>query len=168
MALMLHWMDNDLDLLERWGNMFRTEPSTQGRNHAPPGDMIAFIEAAIQLRVDRMAPYMDHADIRRIGYVPHSQWAALEHDTLQLMARGVPPQAAEAAAAALRRNALLDTLTSHDPQLRRKLFAAWASEPLLQAGAPLSAPVRDYLESSFAFVQQNNGKNDEPLDPHVT
>ncbi len=164
MALMLHWMDGDLDLLERWGNMFRAEPSAQGRNHAPPGDMIAFIEAAIQLRVERMAPYMDHADIRRIGYVPHAQWDALEHDTLQLIARNVPPHDAEAMAAALRRDALLDTLTHRDPQLRRKLFAAWANEPLLRAGAPLSAPVRDYLESSFAFVQRNSGT----LDPHAT
>ena len=164
MALMLHWMDGDLDLLERWGHMFRTEPSTQGRHHAPPGDMIAFIEAAIQLRVDLMAKYMDPTDIRRIGYVPHAQWAALEHDTRQLMTRRVPPQDAEAMAAALRRNALFDMLTSHDPQLRHKLLAASANEPLLQAGAPLSAPVRDYLQSSFAFVQQNNGT----LDPHVT
>lgn len=168
MALMLHWMDGDLDLLQRWGHMFRTEPSTQGRHHAPPGDMIAFIEAAIQLRMDLLAKYLDHADIRRLGYVPHAHWAALEHDTRQLMARNVPPQDAEAMAAALRRQALFDTLTCHDPRLRRKLLTASASEPLLQAGAPLSAPVRGYLEASFAFVQQNNGKNGEPLDSHVT
>lgn len=164
MALMLYWMDGDLDLLERWGHMFRTEPSTQGRNHAPSGDMIAFIEAAIALRMGLLSKYLDRADLRRLGHVPHTQWAALERDVLQLMERRLPPHSSEAMAAALRWSALFDTLTRHDPQLRRKLLAATASEPLLQAGSPLSTPVRAYLLSGLAFVQSH----DNALDPHAT
>ncbi|QNP60398.1 MerR family transcriptional regulator [Paenacidovorax monticola] len=164
MALMLYWMDGDLDLLERWGHMFRTEPSTQGRNHAPPGDMIAFIEAAIQLRMDLLAKYLDRADLRRLGYVPHTHWAALERDTQRLLEQRQPPHGSEAMAAALRWNALFDTLARHDPALRHKLLTASASEPLLQAGSPLSVPVRTYLLSSLAFAQRRHAA----LDPHAT
>lgn len=148
MSLMLHWMDNDLDLLERWGHMFRTEPSTQGRNNAPPGDMIAFIEAAIQLRTNLIAKYLAPADLRKLGYVPYAQWVALEQDVQQLMARGVPPSDQRAQAAAQRWRALFNALTRNDPALQRKLTAASASEPLLRAGHPLSAPVRAYLHAS--------------------
>ncbi|MCZ8095788.1 MAG: MerR family transcriptional regulator [Acidovorax sp.] len=35
MGLMLHWMGGDLDLLERWGHMFRTEPSAHGATMRP-------------------------------------------------------------------------------------------------------------------------------------
>lgn len=164
MALMLYWMDGDLDLLERWGHMFRTEPSTQGRNHAPSGDMIAFIEAAIALRMGLLSKYLDRADLHRLGHVPHTQWAALERDVLRLMERRLPPHSSEAMAAALRWSALFDTLTRHDPELRRKLLAATASEPLLQAGSPLSTPVRAYLLSGLACVQSHNNA----LDPHAT
>jgi DNA-binding transcriptional MerR regulator len=154
MALMLHWMDNDLDLLERWGHMFRTEPSTQGRHHAPPGDMIAFIEAAIQLRQDAIAKYMDKADVRKMGYVPHAQWVALERDVQRLIDCGVPPSGRQALAAARRWRALFNTLTRNDLALQAKLAAASAQEPLLRSGLPLSAPVRGYLQSAHLTLTQ--------------
>jgi DNA-binding transcriptional MerR regulator len=151
MALMLHWMGGDLDLLERWGHMFRTEPSTQGRNHAPPGDMIEYIETAIKLRMAVLEKYLSRDDLRALGHVPHTDWAALEDAVQRLLARGCPPQHPDAAAAALQWDALLNQLTRHDPVLRQKLANASAREPLLQAGAPLSAPVRAYLLAALAL-----------------
>ncbi|WP_082606754.1 MerR family transcriptional regulator [Acidovorax sp. Root275] len=152
MALMLHWMNGDLDLLERWGHMFRTEPTTQGRNHAPPGDMIEFIETAIKLRMALLEKYLTRDDLRALGHVPYTQWAALEEDVQQLLGRAVPPHHPNARAAALRWNALFDQLTRGNPPLRQKLVAASANEPLLQAGSPLSAPVRAYLHAALAHA----------------
>lgn len=152
MALMLHWMNGDMDLLERWGHMFRTEPSTQGRNHAPPGDMIEYIETAIKLRMALLEKYMARDDLRALGHVPHIEWAALEQDVQRLLEHALPPHHPDAVAAAQRWNALFDTLTSNNPQLRQKLLTASANEPLLQAGSPLSAPVRAFLHAALAHT----------------
>ncbi|RLJ39853.1 MerR family transcriptional regulator [Acidovorax sp. 106] len=160
MGLMLHWMGGDLDLLERWGHMFRTEPSTQGRNHAPPGEMIAYIETAIKLRMALLEKYLTRDDLRTLGHVPHTDWAALEADVQQLLARAVPHQHPDAAAAALRWSALFDTLTRSSPELRQKLLTASASEPLLQAGSPLSAPVRSYLQAALARAATANASTE--------
>jgi DNA-binding transcriptional MerR regulator len=160
MGLMLHWMGGDLDLLERWGHMFRNEPSTQGRNHAPPGEMIEYIETAIKLRMALLEKYLTRDDLRTLGHVPHTDWAALEADVQQLMARAVPHQHPDAAAAALRWSALFDTLTRSSPELRQKLLTASASEPLLQAGSPLSAPVRSYLQAALARAATANASTE--------
>ncbi|WP_426308071.1 MerR family transcriptional regulator [Acidovorax facilis] len=152
MALMLHWMKGDLDLLERWGHMFRTEPSTQGRNHAPPGDMIEYIETAIKLRMALLEKYLTRDDLRALGHVPYTDWAALEEHVQQLLANALPPHHPDAVAAALRWSALFDQLTRCNPSLRQKLFTASANEPLLQAGSPLSAPVRAYLHAALAHA----------------
>ena len=149
MALMLHWMGGDLDLLERWGHMFRTEPSTHGRNHAPPGEMIEYVEIAIKLRMNLLEKYLTRDDLRALGHVPYTHWAALEADVQQLLARALPPHHPDAIAAALRWNALFDQLTSQRPALRQKLLTASANEPLLQAGSPLSASVRTYLHAGL-------------------
>lgn len=147
MALMLHWMDGDMDLLERWGHMFRTEPSTQGRNHAPPGDMIRYIEGAIQLRMDLLLRYLDRDDLRRLGQVHHTQWQHLEQEVQQLLDQGIPPGHPRARAAAAHWDTLFGTLCRNDAGLRAKLMRASASEPLLRAGSPLSEPVRNYLHA---------------------
>ena len=152
MALMLHWMGGDLDLLDRWGHMFRTEPSAQGRNHAPPGDMTEYVETAIKLRLALLEKYLTRDDLRMLGHVPHTDWATLERDALQLLAHQVPTHHPDAAAAALRWNTLFDQLTRSDTQLRQKLLTASANEPLLQAGSPLSAPVRAYLQAALAHA----------------
>ncbi|AVS91099.1 MerR family transcriptional regulator [Paracidovorax avenae] len=154
MALMLHWMDGDMALLDRWGHMFRTEPGTQGRNHAPSGDMIAYIESAIRLRMALLSRYIDLPDLHRLGHIPYTDWAALDAEVQALIARQVPPSSNAAMAACRRWNALFDTLTRHDPELRRRLLTAVASEPLLRAGTPLSEAARAYLESARAFAQR--------------
>lgn len=152
MALMLQWMGGDLDLLDRWGHMFRTEPSTQGRNHAPPGDMIEFVETAIKMRMALLERYMTRDDLRMLGHVPHTQWAELQAQVEQLLERQIPTDHPDAMSAARRWDGLFGQLTRHDPVLRQKLLTASAQEPLLQAGSPLSAPVRAYLHAALAHA----------------
>lgn len=152
MALMLHWMGGDLDLLDRWGHMFRTEAGAQGRWHAPPGEMIEFMESAIKLRLTLLGKYLTREDLQSLGHVPHGHWAALEADTRRLLAQGLPAHHPQAAAAARRWDALFGLLTRNDRALRAKLLQASEQEPLLQAGAPLSAPVRAYLREALAHI----------------
>ena len=152
MALMLHWMGGDLDLLDRWGHMFRTEPTTHGRYHAPPGDMIEYVEAAIKLRMAVLEKYLTRDDLRALGHVPYAEWAALEDTVQQLLTEGLPPQHPQAQAAALRWDALFGQLTRGSAALRQKLLTASSREPLLQAGSPLSAPVRNYLQTALALT----------------
>lgn len=154
MALMRHWMDGDIELLERWGHMFRAEPATQGRNHAPPGEMIVFIESAIELRLAAQLKYLDVNDLRKLGHVPYELWTVLENDVQRLLARGLTPSHPEAASAAQRWDALWNMLTCHDTVLRQKLQTSAAREPLLAAGLPLSAPVREFLHAALAWQQQ--------------
>lgn len=153
MALMLHWMGGDMDLLDRWGHMFRTEPSTHGRNHAPPGDMIEYVEVAIKLRMGVLEKYLTRDDLRALGHVPYAEWAALENTVQQLLTQGLPPQHPDAAVAAQRWDALFGQLTGHNAALRQKLLTASMNEPLLQTGSPLSAPVRTYLHAAMAHMQ---------------
>lgn len=150
MALMLHWMKGDFDLMERWGTMYRLEPSAHGRNHAPEGDMIEFIMQAIDRRKDLLLKYLTMDEMRLLGRVPFADWQALEARVLALMRDMAAPDSGEAQDAARQWNALLDQLTSHDPVFRAKLRAAWAAEPLLAAGSSLSAPVRAYLHEAAA------------------
>ena len=150
MTLMIHWMDGDFDLMERWGRMFRQEPSAHGRNNAPPGDMIDYITQVIDVRMALMANYLDPADMRRIGAVLPAQWRALEAAVTELIdTRATVGSPAAQAAIALWRG-LMDRLTGNDPVVRGKLMAAWAQEPLLRAGSSLSPPVRAWLAEAAA------------------
>lgn len=150
MALVLHWMGGDITLLERWGHMFRSEPSTHGRLHAPSGDMNVYIEAAIKLRLALLDKYLSRDELGRLGHVPHTEWAALEQRVQQLLDQGQPAEHPEAQAAARWRAGLFDRLTRSDPVLRDKLLTASAQEPVLRAGSPLSEPVRHYLQRAQA------------------
>jgi DNA-binding transcriptional MerR regulator len=145
MSLMLHWMDGDFNLLERWGHMYNQEPSAHGRYDAPPSDMLAYMESAIQLRMSLLAKYLTIDELRRIGNVPRAQWDALEQDVATLVRAGASPAGEAARAAARRYRALMDEVASHDPALLAKLQQAAAQEPLLRAGSPLSEPVREFL-----------------------
>ena len=150
MALMLHWMKGDFELMERWGVMYRLEPSAQGYNHAPEGDMIEFITRSIDGRKELLLKHVSLEEMRRLGRVPLADWRALEARVLALMREQAAPGSAAAQDAVRQWNALLDRLTSHDAGFRAKLAAAWAAEPLLAAGSSLSAPVRAWLREAAA------------------
>jgi DNA-binding transcriptional MerR regulator len=73
MSLMLRWMDGDFDLIDRWGEMYRKEPSAHGRNGAPQSDMIEFIRRAIDVRMALLSKYLAPGEIRRLRHVPDAE-----------------------------------------------------------------------------------------------
>jgi DNA-binding transcriptional MerR regulator len=155
MALMVHWMGGDFELMERWGHMFRAEPSAHGKLKAPKGDMIAYMDAAIDARVALLQRYIAPQQIRGIGFVSAAEWAALEHSVHELLQANAPVTSPQAQAAAAHWDGLMDKLTRNNATLRAQLLDAHAREPRLQAGAPLSAPVRDYLQQTIAHRRKS-------------
>ena len=147
-ALMLHWMGGDMDLLERWSTMFRNEATAHGRNSAPEGDMIDFISRAIDLRKGLLLKYLPMEEVSQFARVPHADWLVLEARVQALIAAGAAPAGQGAQAALQAWNALIDHLVHGDAAVRERLLQAWAAEPVLQAGSALSAPVRAYLQQA--------------------
>lgn len=155
MALMVHWMGGDFELMERWGHMFRAEPSAHGKLKAPQSDMIAYMDAAIDARVALLEKYVAPQQIRSIGFVAAAEWEALERSVLDLLTSHASPTSQEALAVAMQWDGLLNKLTRNNAALRSQLAEAHAKEPLLQAGAPLSAPVRHYLLETVAHLRKS-------------
>jgi DNA-binding transcriptional MerR regulator len=154
MSLVHHWMDGDFDLMFRWGEMYRLEPSAHGRGGGPPSDMNAYMQAAIELRMDSLKRHFDLAELRRIRYVPEAQWQAVNAAALKLMREGKPADGAEAKALRAQWFGLLGRSVDGDRALFDRMLAANRSDPLLRTGSPVLPEVRAYLTSS--------------LDPHAT
>ena len=157
MNLVHYWMDGDFVLMERWGQMYQREPSAHGHKGGPPTDMLAFMESAVQIRLGLMLRYLTMDELHRIQPVPESEWAALNADARKLMAKRASPSGPQAQQLRNRWSALQDRLCGHDQAMRRKLLIAQREEPLLLAGSPLVAEVRDFLL-----------QGEKTLDPHAT
>ena len=150
MVLIREWMDGDMDLLERWGHMYRLEPSAHGINQAPSSEIIDFMERAIQLRMAALGKYLQPSDLARLGYVSAAQWQTLEDEVARLLQEQLAPDSPRGQAAVAHWSTLMDQLTCNDRQLRDKLLYATASDPLLRTGALLSDAVRDYIGLALA------------------
>jgi DNA-binding transcriptional MerR regulator len=148
MSLMLHWMGGDFDLIDRWGEMYRREPSAHGRNGAPQSDMIDFIRRAIDARMALLTKYLSAEEVRRFRHVPDSEWLAINEQAEALIAGQVPPDSEPARALARRWLDVLDRMVNQDAAVRERLLRAHAGEPLLRAGTVLSAQARAYLAQS--------------------
>lgn len=150
MVLMREWMDGDMDLLERWGHMYRLEPSAHGINQAPSSDIIDFMERAIQLRMAALGKYLQPLDLARLGCVSTAQWQALEDKVTGLLQEQLAPDSPRGQAAVAHWSRLMDQLTRDDRQLRDQLLRATANDPLLSAGALLGPAVRGYIGLAIA------------------
>ncbi|TWO70681.1 MerR family transcriptional regulator [Caenimonas sedimenti] len=157
MGLVHYWMEGDFVLMERWGDMYRREPSAHGHKGGPPTDMFAFMQAAIELRMGLMLRHLTKEELGRIRPLPEAEWAALNADGLALLATGALTDSPQAQALRDRWLDLQNRLVGGDQDMRRKLLLAQRSEPLLLAGSPLAAKVRDFLL-----------QGEKTLDPHVT
>jgi len=148
MTLMLHWMDGDFDLMERWDHMYQREPVAQ-QTEGPGQDMVAYISQPIKQRLAVLEKYLQPDEMKRLGRVADAEWQALTGAVRRLMQQGTPAQAPEARALARQWSALIDRLADHDSSIRAKLVQAHSTEPLLQAAAVLEADVRDFLRKGL-------------------
>lgn len=167
MVLILEWMGGDMELLDRWGHMYRQEPSTHGVSHAPSSAVMAYVERAMALRMQALERHLGREELRQIGFVPQAQWQALEREVSALLARGEAPDSPAARAAAAHWSGLMRRLCNGSPALQARLLRAWALEPLLQCSALLSPEVRAFLGQAATRSANGPGMADWVLDPHV-
>ncbi len=153
MNLMLHWMDGNFDLLERWDHMYRREPVAQ-QEEGPGQDILEYISKPIQLRLAALARHLSPEEIRRLGKVSDDEWQQISAAGRRLIIENAPPQSPQVLGLARQWNALVDRLCDHDSTIRAKMVSAHMHEPLLEAALVMEPEVRDYLRKS--------------LDPHVT
>ena len=148
MALMHRWMKGDFALMERWGAMYRQEPSAHGLHGAPATDMLEYMERAVTFRLGLLQQYYAPADPRDVHLLPDAGWLAIERAGRKLIAEGRAPTCKAARTLHGRWLALADEMAGGNAVLRAKLLAMHLGHPLLLAGAPLSREVRAYLSQA--------------------
>jgi DNA-binding transcriptional MerR regulator len=151
MNLMLHWMDGDFDLLERWDYMYLREPVAQ-QQEGPGQDMIDYISRPIKQRLAVLGKYLQKGELKRLGKVSEDEWQHISSGARSLIRQGTPIHSPEALKLAREWDMLMDRLSGHDSAIRAKLVAAHASEPLLQAAAVLDTDVRDFLRKALTLT----------------
>ena len=146
--LSTRWMDGDLTFLGRWGSMLREQPDLP----LPAGMDLAlldYIDDAIRRRLAVLAPYASPIQQQRLQET-RSAWHALLQRAQRLVADGVPPQAQAARELARDWQALMERTVGPDTDWGERLLAAYENEPLLQAGMPFTAVIRNYVKQAAA------------------
>jgi len=142
------WMQGDQALLDRWGRMLREQPGLPLRGGIDRA-LLGYVDEAIRQRRAVIARHLGPELLPRLQACrPH--WQALVARGLRLMEEGVPPEAPAARALAREWQALMQRTVGDDAALRERLLAAYADEPLLQAGLPLTPALRRYVEQATA------------------
>lgn len=157
MSLVLCWMGGDFSLIDRWDQMYRQEGPLGMSHDAPPQDMLLYMRKACDARFEAGLRHMTKEEMSGLRHVPEDDWQALHREVLDLIARGIPPQATQAQAALAHWQELLDRLSGGNRALRDKVLRAAAAEPLLRAGSALSPAAHAYLREAMQ----------KALDPHV-
>jgi DNA-binding transcriptional MerR regulator len=161
MALMHRWMQGDFALIERWGEMYQRETAAHGLRGAPPTDMLMFMERAVKYRLALLRAHFGELDPRPAKLPDDAELAAIERAGRKLIAGRKAPTTKAAQALRARWEAELDRMGGGDPALREKHLTLHRADPVLMAGTPLSAQVRDYLLLAPAPPRPG-------LDPHAT
>ncbi|MCA0241108.1 MAG: MerR family transcriptional regulator [Proteobacteria bacterium] len=150
MDLCARWMNGDMALLRRWSSMLFEQPGLplpEGMDRA----LIAYIDQAVQVRLDVLSRYIDADDFQRLDKTLDPQWHALTARAERLLADGTPPQAAAARRLAREWRALLDRTVRRDAGLAARLLAAYENEPLIRAGAAFTPAVLRYVQRAAAL-----------------
>jgi DNA-binding transcriptional MerR regulator len=145
MALMGRWMDGNLDLIHRWGDMYKREPSAMTEK-GPDLRMIAYVDRAIELRMAALGRHLDLDELMRLKRVLPAEWDALAQTVGELMRKREPPGSPRAQALGRQWLTLMDRVAGHDAVLREKLLAAWREEPVVAAASGLDAGAQQYLQ----------------------
>ena len=131
MNLTLAMMDDDFKLIDRWGQMYNTEPKGQFRN-GPGPDVVSYINAAIALRMAAMLRHMTLAELHTLRTGPQADIDQLARDAHALHAAQADLTGPAARALVARWEQFMLGVCGNKPELLRKLIVAYTAEPLLQ------------------------------------
>ncbi|MBC7547637.1 MAG: MerR family transcriptional regulator [Polaromonas sp.] len=148
MNLTLAMMDDDFKLIERWGQMYNTEPKGLFQN-GPSPDVVSYINAAIALRMQAMLRHMSLAELHTLRTGPQSgiEELARQAHTLHASQADLAGPAARGLVASWEQFMLV--VCGHKPALLRKLIAAYTAEPLLHGTTVFDTVTLDVIKRAM-------------------
>jgi DNA-binding transcriptional MerR regulator len=147
MALMGIWMEGNIDLIRRWGQMYMKEPSALA-GKGPDLRMVAYMDQAIELRIAALLRHLSLQELMTLQRVRPEEWDALTRTVEALRQQGLPPDSRPARELGQRWLALMDRVAGHDAGVREKLMKAHREEPVVAATSTLDAAGRQYLQDA--------------------
>ena len=161
MNLTLAMMDDDFKLIDRWGQMYNTEPKGLFQN-GPSPDVVSYINAAIALRMQAMLRHMSLAELHTLRTGPQSgiEELARQAHALHASQADLAGPAAQGLVASWEQFMLV--VCGHKPALLRKLIVAYTAEPLLHGTTVFDTVTLDIIKRAM-------DAQDHPLsDPFIT
>ena len=148
MNLTLAMMDDDFALIERWGRMYNTEPKGQFKN-GPGPEVLAFINAAIAMRVQAMLRHMTLAELHTLRTGPQAELDQLAHDAHALHTAQADLTDAAARQLVARWEQFMLVVCGQNAALLRKLIIAYTHEPLLHGTTVFDALTLDVIKRAM-------------------
>lgn len=149
MNLSLAMMDDNFNLIERWGQMVSAEPKGHFKN-GPEPEVIGFINAAIDLRMSAMLRHMTRAELYTLRTVPDAAIEQLAQQAYALHATRADLRGAAAQALVAQWEQVMLDLCGGQPALLRKLITAYNAEPLLQGTTVFDEFTLDVIKRAMA------------------
>lgn len=149
MNLTLAMMDDDFNLIDRWGQMYNTEPNGQFKN-GPGPEVVAYINLAIALRMTAMLRHMSLAELRTLRTIDEAAVQQINQEANALIAAQADPTAAPAKALVARWEQVMLNLCGNKPALLRKLITAYNAEPLLQGTTVFDDATLGFIKRALA------------------
>lgn len=149
MNLTLAMMDDNFNLIDRWGQMYSTEPTGQFK-HGPGPEVIHYINAAIALRMDAMLRHMTLAELRTLRTINDAAVQQLTQQAHALHTAQADPASAPAKALVAQWEQVMLDLCGNQPTLLRKLITAYNAEPLLQGTTVFNDVTLGFIKRGLA------------------
>ena len=153
MNLTLEMMDDDFDLIERWGRMHNAEPTNQLKN-GPGPELVRYVNIAIVMRVQALLRHMTVAELHTLRAIDA---AAVQHITREahaLHAAQADPTSAPVRALLAHWEQVMLNLCGNQPALLRKLITAYNAEPLLQGTTFFDDTTLGVIKTAIAAQRQ--------------
>jgi len=148
MNLTLAMMDDDFKLIDRWGQMYNTEPKGQFKN-GPGPDVVSYINAAIALRMAAMLRHMSLAELQTLRTGPEAGVEALARSAHALHASQADLAGPAARALVASWEQFMLAVCGGKPALLHKLIVAYTAEPLLHGTTVFDSVTLDVIKRAM-------------------
>lgn len=148
MNLTLAMMDDDFQLINRWGQMYNTEPKGQFKN-GPSPEVVAYINAAIALRLEAMLRHMSLAELQTLRTGPQADIDQLARDAHALHAARADLMGPAACKLVAQWEQFMLGVCGQQAALLHKLIVAYTAEPLLQGTTVFDTLTLDVIKRAM-------------------
>lgn len=148
MNLTLAMMDDDFQLIDRWGQMYNTEPKGQFKG-GPGPEVLTFINAAIALRMEAMLCHMTLAELHTLRTGPQDGIDQLARDAHALHATQADLMGPTARKLVAQWEQFMLGVCGQQPALLHKLIVAYTAEPLLHGTTVFDALTLDVIKRAM-------------------